>query len=111
MASFSATLMMRASSGESVTCALSAPEPLRRGSLPDRLVDFARDRFRVGAGLRQNVGRDAALLLEQRRQHVLGRRLRVVFVQRARIRIVEPVGDALGHLIYVHCSTIISKLW
>ena len=37
-----------------------------------------------------------------RREHVLRRSLRVVFVQCARIRGIERVGDALGHFLYVH---------
>ncbi len=77
--------------------------------LADGLLGTLRDRFRIGTRRCENVGRDAALLVEQRGQHMLGSRLRVVFVERARIGRVEPVGNALGHLIYVHFSTTIDS--
>ncbi len=77
----------------------------------DRVVDLARDGLRVGPGRSEDVGRDAAFLLEQRREHMLGRRLRVVLVQRTGIGGVQRVADALGHLLDVHGPTIITRLY
>ena len=74
--------------------------------LADRLVDPAGERFGVDAGLGQNIRSDAPLLLQQGRQHMLRRRLRVVFVQSARIGGVKRVANALRHLLYVHVSII-----
>ena len=99
--------MTRPSSGESVTCALSALAPLSRGSRPIASAMRLRERGHVGAGLREHVGRDAALLLEHRGKHMLGRGLRVVLGQRAGIGGVERLADAFGHLIDVHGLTII----
>ena len=74
--------------------------------LPNRLVDLARERLGIGTGLRDNIRGNAPLLLEQGRQHMFGRRLRVVFVQSARIGGVKRVAYALRHLLYIHVSII-----
>ena len=50
----------RASSGETVTWPVGARSAQARQPA-DRRVDARLDRLRIGAGLRQDVGRDAAL--------------------------------------------------
>ena len=100
---------MRASSGESVTCAVSALAPLRRGSVRSPRRFAARSLLGRRRPSRECRARCRALV-EQRRQHVFRRRLRVMLVKRARIGSVEPVADALRHLLYVHCSPIIQRV-
>ena len=102
--------MMRASSGESVTCALSALLPLSRGRRPIASSTCRARALGSAPAFARMSGRDAALLVEQRREHMLGRRLRVVLVQSARIGSVKRVADALGHLLYVHFPNTIQRV-